>query len=237
MPVPTYTVTCTANRLIARDIYEVRFRKPNGFTFKPGQFVLFDVALLENSADIQTRAFSMASAPSEPDLLFVFKLVPGGRASNWVEKTLRLGSEAVMKGPFGNFVIKDADRGRVFVATSTGIAPFRSQLTDLGENGNHQRTDVIFGVRSEEDMFWTDELASIAATYPHIFLHVILSAPADSWTGHRGRVQSLVPQVIGDFTGKSLYACGNPDMTKEVKQLALTQWGMAKEHVHVEGYI
>jgi hypothetical protein len=34
-----------------------------------------------------------------------------------------------------------------------------------------------------------------------------------------------------------LYACGNPDMTKEVKALAIGPWSMAKEKVHIEGYI
>jgi hypothetical protein len=34
-----------------------------------------------------------------------------------------------------------------------------------------------------------------------------------------------------------LYACGNPQMTLEVKKLALEQWGLQKMDVHVEGYI
>jgi ferredoxin-NADP reductase len=40
-----------------------------------------------------------------------------------------------------------------------------------------------------------------------------------------------------DFSGKSLYVCGNPDMTTDVKKLALTEWGMDKKDLHVEGYI
>src|SRR5687768_9109491 len=102
MPVITYTVGCLRNDVIADGVYEFELEKPAGFSFKPGQFVLFDVALVEKPDDIQTRAFSIASAPSEDTLLFVAKMIPGGRASRWIEELLRRGSVVSMKGPFGN---------------------------------------------------------------------------------------------------------------------------------------
>ncbi|MBI3619465.1 hypothetical protein HY213_05540, partial [Candidatus Peregrinibacteria bacterium] len=59
MPLPVHTIRCLSLRVIAPDVYEVVFTKPEGFSFRAGQFVLFDVPLIENRDDIQTRAFSI----------------------------------------------------------------------------------------------------------------------------------------------------------------------------------
>ncbi len=238
MATPTYTVTCMCKRLLAAGVYEFVFTKPDGFAFKPGQFVLFDVPHAENPEDIQTRAFSIASAPHETDLLFAVKLVEGGRASAWFERVVQEGSTAVIKGPFGNFVLDPAPgKNLLFLATSTGNAPFRSQILDALVRGDTRRMDFVFGVRSETDLFWVEELRAWERTYPNFFLHVTLTQPSPSWTGHKGRVQVIAPQVAKELASTLLYACGSPVMTKDVKQLALAEWGMDKKQVHVEGYI
>jgi NAD(P)H-flavin reductase len=238
MPIPTHTIVCTRNALIARDVYEFALTKPAGFIFKPGQFVLFEVALLDNPADVQTRAFSIASTPEEEELIFVAKLVRNGRASAWIEKKLMKGSEVKMKGPFGNFLLDEtSDRELLFIATSTGIAPFRSQILAALKANSERRIDLIYGVRSEEDVFWAKEFEDVQKNNPHFFLHITLSAPSSSWKGYSGRVQGVVPHIIKDFSRKTLYACGSPEMTKDIKNRAMTEWGMDKRNVHVEGYI
>lgn len=238
MPVVTYTIPCLRNDIIADGVYEFELRKPTGFTFNPGQFVLFDVPLVENPSDVQTRAFSIASTPAEETLLFVAKMIPGGRASRWIEEMLRVGTDVVTKGPFGNFLLKaEPEQSLLFIATSTGNAPFRSMILDALARGDTRRMDFIFGVKSEKDLFWAEEFEELAKSHPNFFFHTSLSAPTGEWTGHRGRVQTLVPQVVKDFSQLSVYVCGNPAMTKEVKEMAIGQWGMDKKHVHAEGYI
>ena len=135
--VPAFKTVCLSKTLIAPSVYELRLEKPASFDFKPGQFVLFDVPLLENEDDLQARAYSIASAPSESDLLFVIKLVPNGRASRWIEKRVSRGTAITMKGPFGAFTLDmDTAKAYLFIATGTGIAPLRSQIlhivTDAG---------------------------------------------------------------------------------------------------------
>ena len=238
MPLPTYKLTCTKKRIIAKDTYEILFTKPQGFSFKPGQFVLLDVPLIEKPADIQTRAFSIASTPDEPDILLCVKLKPGGRASRWIAEILQEGTLVPMKGPFGNFLLDTAtSKEYLFIATGAGIAPFRPQILAALHAGDTRRMDVVFGVRTEEDVFWVDEFEALSKQFPNFSLHITLSAPSPAWNGHRGRVQTLVPVVVQDFSNKCVYVCGNPDMTKDVKGMCLSQWGVSKQDLHVEGYI
>lgn len=272
MLLASHAAVCAKKSLIAHGVYELRFTKPAGFAFRPGQFILLDVPHAGSPEDVQARALSIASTPDENDLLFVVKIVTGGRLGRWVEEALREGVAATFKGPFGNFVLdKPAPpppaspprpglpisppamskvEGRqwrrqgnfLFIATGAGIAPFRPMALEAAVLYPDRRIDVVFGAWSEEDLFW----AAGAAAHdprrmdfgPNAFLHVTLAAPSACWTGHRGFVQSVAPRIMkNDFAGVSLYACGNPDMTADVKRLALSEWGMNKEDVHVDGYV
>lgn len=238
MPVPSFTTTCLSNRVIARDIYEFRLKKPEGFSFKAGQFVLFDVPLLENAADIQTRAFSIASAPQEEDLLFVAKMKEGGRASRWIAESLKAGSSVRLQGPFGVFTLTPENAKEVlFIATSTGVAPFRSQIVEALRYGDTRRMDLIFGVRSEEDLFWVEEFTKLSTQYPQFSLHASLSGGSDVWKGHRGRVQTVTKIAVPDAALRQVYICGSPAMTMEMKKMCLEEWKMEKKDLHVEGYI
>jgi len=238
MPVPSFQLRCTHNKLIAKGVYEFRFAKPENFSFKAGQFVLFDVWLIDNPADIQTRALSIASAPNEPELIFVNRQKEGGRASTWIEKILKSGTEVRMQGPFGNFHLDEMnEKNYLFIATSTGVAPFRSQILDTASAKSDKRMDLILGVRTEEDLFWKAEFESMAQQYSNVFVHFPLSQPLENWTGHRGRVQTLVPLIAPDITERQIYICGSPDMTKELKRLCLEEWHVEKKDLHVEGYI
>lgn len=238
MALPTYTLTCTRNERIAQDVHVFAFAKPTGFMFQPGQFVLFQVPLIDTPASVQTRAFSVASLPDENELLFVAKFVPDGRASRWIKEALKPGATIPMQGPFGLFIIdQKTPKDYLFVATGTGLAPFRPQILSALRTGDKRRMDLIFGVRTEADLFWVDDFTLLTQQYENFFLHVILSAPSDSWTGHRGRVQILTEKLITDSAHRSVYACGSPEMTKDIKRLCLEQWHIPKEDVHVEGYI
>ena len=237
MVTPSYTITCLGNERVARDIYELTFTKPNDFTFQPGQFVLFDVPLIENPADIQTRALSIASSPKEETLVFIMKMKSGGRISRWIQEGVKKDIEIRMQGPFGVFALdRETTKDYLLIATSTGVAPFRSQLKTVFPDES-RRIDLVFGVRAEEDLFWHEDFENLAKKYENFFMHFALSDPSKDWTGHRGRVQTLVPQIVQDFTQKKVYICGSPEMTKEVKGLCLNEWKVAKEDVHMEGYI
>lgn len=242
MVTPSYSVTCTKKNLIAPGVYEFAFPKPEGFTFKAGQFVLFDVPLLANPSDIQPRAYSIASAPSDAELLFVIKLLPGGRMSTYVEKELQVGTTMTFKGPFGLFTLKEDDSANMMLAcTGAGIAPFRSMVMEALAKGDARSIDLLFVVRNEEDFFWLDCFRDLAAKHPQFTLHLSLTQPKAGWQGLTGRVQQAIPQVSKvvqkNMSDILLYACGNPDMTKDVKALAIGPWGMPKERVHIEGYI
>ena len=151
MPIPSHLITCLEKKTIAPNVVELWCTKPEGFTYKPGQFVLFDVPLVENPADVQTRAYSIASAPEEDELLFLVKYVQGGRFSRYCHEVIDKAATITMKGPFGFFVLDPLpDAHIILAATGTGLAPFRSQVLSAIEQGDKRLIDIVFGVRTQD---------------------------------------------------------------------------------------
>lgn len=238
MPIPRHDIVCTEKKLIAKDTYQLRFTRPEHWTFKTGQFVLLDVPLLADPTDIQTRAYSIGSEPGETDILLAVKLKAGGRSSMWMEQAVSEGTRVTMQGPFGNFTLPQVShKPYVFLATGAGVAPFRAQIRELLARDETHAIDLVFGVRDESELFWMEEFTELSRTHERFSFHPTLTRGGESWTGHRGRVQTLIPHVAPDIAGRIVYACGNPEMTKEVKPLALEQWGVPKQDLHIEGFI
>lgn len=241
MPTPSYLTTCTQNKKLCHDVWEVKLRMPEGqtFSFRAGQFVLFDVPLIGNPHDIQPRAYSIGSPPREnTELTFVLRYKERGRASLWVDEVLKAGDTVRIQGPLGAFVLnRETPKDYVFVGTGTGVAPFRSHLMDALEDRKDTRPmHLFFGVRHEEDLFWIEEFRRLEQQFPNFKAYVSLSRPTESWKGLRGRVTDILPTVITDFSRVNAYVCGNPDMVKTVKEWLLAK-GVPKADIHQEGYI
>ena len=237
MPTPRFSVHCTALAEIATGVYDIYFEKPAGFTFTPGKFVLWDVPKVDAATDIQPRSFSIASLPSEPGLRFIIKYPAGGRASEWIKQQFKVGMEVSMQGPLGRFKLHPGEKDIILVCTGAGLGPFRPMIIDALQQGDRRQMDLVFGVRTEKDLFWTEEFEALTKQHENFFLHLALSDPTPAWTGHRGRVQSLVALIAKDIAQKHVYACGSPIMTNDVKKHCLEEWGLTKQDVHVEGYI
>jgi len=238
MATPSYTARCTMHRKIAEGVFEFTLTKPEGFTFKAGQFVMFQFPLIDKPTDIQSRAFSIASAPEEEELLFVAKIKEGGRAGRWISEAMHEGSDVAFLGPLGNFLLDEkTDKDYLFLATCSGVAPLRSQIVHALKTGDKRKMDLVFGVHAEANIFWQKEFTALAKEYPNLSVFVPLSQPSPSWKGLTGHVQDVIPQVVKDVSQRSVYICGNPAMVKEVKEIAFSKWGIMKENWHSEDYL
>ena len=134
------------------------------FDFVAGQWLSFQ----HRHSDGQeiTRAYSIASPPAEGNgFALCLNRVANGFMSNFLCE-LREGEELSCQGPFGDFILRPPVRDMVFIATGTGIAPFRSMLHWLfGEESRHQGQQfwLVFGSRSETDIYYHQEFLGLAA--------------------------------------------------------------------------
>ena len=109
--------------------------------------------------DGTSRAYSLAGSPTRDDLEICVRRVPGGRLSPQICDGLAAGDEVTVRGPYGELVLQDASpRDMVFLATGTGVAPFKSMIDYVFETGR----DEYDGEKRDVWLFlgaaWADDL-------------------------------------------------------------------------------
>ena len=101
---PKYTLKLINRQQVAEGTLAFFFEKPSGFVFKAGQYV--EVSLRdppETDSEGNSRAFSLASAPSEPPLMIATRM--RDTAFKRVLGAAPVGSEVQIEGPFGNLIL------------------------------------------------------------------------------------------------------------------------------------
>lgn len=118
-------VTLKRRQEVARGTMSFYFDRPSTFTFKAGQFIDLTLPHLSTTEPQgHSRAFTLASAPSEQQLMVTTRL--RDTAYKRMLRDMPLGSTFDMEGPFGQFTMQYNDsRTVVFLAGGIGITPFR----------------------------------------------------------------------------------------------------------------
>lgn len=208
-------------RNLTHDVREIRFalREPGEIAFKAGQFVSFEVVNPKTGRSV-TRPYSILSPPSQRDrVTLLLNLVPGGPGSTYLF-SLKEGDETQFKGPAGNFYLRgDPAKDLLFVATGTGIVPIWSMLHDRFERGSDRSITLFWGLRSQKDLYYQEELAVLARKHANFTAITTLSRPEPGWTGSAGRVTRLIEEHVRSVANLSVYLCGNSAMLADVTAL------------------
>lgn len=224
-----------SKKMVANDMVEMRLEKPDGFSYRAGQFVQFEIPDGDSDGSVGAgkpvlRAYSVASHPAEDSLEFCMKMLPGGRASGFFTSATP-DTPILFQGPNGKFICQTANEALAFVATGAGLAPIWGIISDeLVNKKNIQPMRLIFGLRSEEDVFWADRLDALAKQFPNFSYALSLSQPQNAWQGASGRVTAHLDTLApnGHF-----FLCGSADMVKDVRA-SLFAKDITPANVHFE---
>jgi ferredoxin-NADP reductase len=218
---------------IAPEVRHFVFEVPEveKFTFVPGQFVSMNEVI--NNKKI-TRAYSLASAPADSNRFeLCLNLVREGLLSPRLF-TMQPGETVEIRPPLGMFVLRNPPRESVFIATGTGIAPFRSILK-AHLNADSQPFTLVFGVRHESHLMYRAEFEEMARQYAHFRFLPTLSRPTESWAGRSGHVQKHLEEAIGDRRDLDVFLCGLKLMVDDVRNI-LKEMGFERKQILFEKY-
>jgi len=148
---------------------------------------------------------------------------------------MKPGDSVEMTPPLGFFVIRNPDRPAVFVATGTGIAPFRPMVPEYLSHPEAKDLTLIFGVRYEPSLYYRDEFAGLAERHPNFHFWPTLSRPDPTWTGRAGHVQPHLLEAIGDRRDLDVYICGMKAMVDDVRAIA-KELGFDRKQIIFEKY-
>ena len=203
----------------------ISLEKPKELNFKAGQFMMIH-------CNGKEKPFSIGSHPSEKTLDFLIKVHQNGKITPKL-CNLKKGSPLKISGPYGTFIVKSTlDKEIFFIASGTGISPFRAMVKEALKNNSDKKITLIFGFRN--DFYYKKEFEKLEQEYSNFNLIPSCSAPKKTWKGKTGRVTEHIKEIIKSPDYKEVYICGMPEMVKTVKTMLIDEIGLKTEQVHVE---
>ena len=121
----------------------------------PGQWALF---LFEDEQGSFQRSYFIVNQDINNEktiLIFAIKLSDHGRGSTIIRKT-GIGSEVIIKGIFGNFIVQHTQLPKVFVGMGIGIVP----LINMAKHCMTYK-QLFFSVSYKKDLFYEDKIKKI----------------------------------------------------------------------------
>ncbi|MFB6130353.1 MAG: ferredoxin--NADP reductase [Salinigranum sp.] len=176
-------------------LVRIRFDTDDPFEFVPGQYLTIHYRHVP-------RPYSIASSPNRDEIELCVRRVPGGRLSTQLCGDLGAGETLAVRGPFGSeFVLAPpSNRDLVFLATGTGVAPFKSMIDYVFEEGLDEYDGVprnvwlFLGASWRDDIPYYEEFSRLAADEENF--HFVPTASREEyltdWTGESTYVQQTL---------------------------------------------
>jgi len=135
---PSHDATVTEIEELAPSVVQLTISMRDGeFHFAPGQWVNF------RFPEGVSRAYTIASAPQRPQAVQLCVRVGEGRGGVALKK-LEPGTHVTVDGPFGEFLLPEAQRPVVFIAGDVGIGPIRSIVLGMVTENDPRKITVLY---------------------------------------------------------------------------------------------
>ena len=240
LPVKTTPARVSRWQKLPGEVIDLRLKLDAPVQFNAGQY-----CTIAESGSFTRRNYSYYDVPPAADgatdeVGFLVKRLPGGKFSEWLFERDRSGTKFWLEGPFGIMGVDDIDADGLCVAGGTGLAPILSIVGDRLRRSSKANFTIVFGVRTQKDIFANERLQQLLAEAgDRVRLVTILShEPATSdWTGPRGLVTAALTPTLGvDFPRTAAFICGNLGMVEAVEKV-LIGLGVQPDRIHADKFV
>lgn len=241
MAITTFTIKLKWAEMIAPQVRHLAFETEDGepFRFTAGQFITIH---FECEGKTLRRSYSLATNSKKSDLIEVAVGHFAGGPGTKLLFNLNPGESVVASGPFGKLTLPNENPKRyIFVATSTGVTPFRTMLPELEKRMTNDELKVVLlqGVQRREDLLYGKEFIELANKFSNFDFRAhysrengLMAQPHE----YKGYVQSAFTSLQLDPENDVVYLCGNPSMIDEAFT-TLKDLGFDGKNVRREKYI
>lgn len=215
------------------EIRTFRMERPEGFDFRPGQFLMIRVAAQGKD---EVRCYSISSSPEATGYLEI-SVRRQGRASNALHETIRAGGVLPIRGPGGDFVYPvEPDVPLVLHAGGVGVTPMISMLRHAAKSEPGRPVTFLYTVRAEPDVAFRDELAVLARRAPGVRVYVTLSRGEPTPGFLTGRMDAQkIARYVPDPAKAIHLICGPAPMIESLRE-GLVSLGVPDDRIRFEAF-
>jgi NADH oxidoreductase Hcr len=207
---------------------------PNGFDFKPGQFISLG---FEFDGKVEYRAYSVSSLPGESHLKLTVKRVENGLVSNYIIEHFNSGDSVLALAPTGPFNSIDCPPKHkvALLSAGCGITPVMSMAKHWLKTKADVEITFIHMAKSAAQTIYFDELESMDAQYPNFHLKLLLKD--NTGTRHpQGRLdREWLAKLCPDLNQRTVYLCGPTLFMQDMESNALAL-GVEAAQFHQESF-
>lgn len=182
------------------------------------------------------RYYSMANAPREDGTLdFHVRLVDGGAVSTVLVRRIAVGDMVRLGAAVGTLTF-DTGSGHdvLLVAGSTGLAPLKGILEEIGKRPKPPQVRLFFGARASDGLYDLEDLRKQAVELPWLTVVAAVSDENAEGTLEQGTLPDVVSRS-GDWRGFDAYLCGPPRMVTATVD-RLTRLGISEDRIRYETF-
>lgn len=219
----THAMTLKSIEPVTHDTYRLRFDKPEGFSFKPGQATL--LRLDRDGWRDNKHPFTMTSLPDEPHLEFTIKTYPEHHGLTEQIAKLSPGDGVIIGNAWG--AITDSGPG-VFIAGGAGVTPFIAILRDRHRRGELQGCRLIFSNKQARDIILREEWEAMEG------LETLFTLTDEDVEGlESGMIDAAFLERHLEGFDDRFYVCGPPPMVEAIEGI-LKDKGVPEDRITVE---
>ena len=232
-------------------LFSFTLTRPAHFKFTAGQFARIG---LKVGDELVVRAYSVVSSPFDETLEFFSIVVPDGAFTSNLQH-LKVGDELYLeKIPYGFLTLAryqlPAPQDLWLLGTGTGLAPFVSMLQDFDTWSKYQNINLVYSVRTQAELAYSERIAQIAATFGEghtgfKFIPIITRDPNAPLHERlpvliaNGELEKAAGMELNPKTSHVML-CGNPQMVDDTKDAlkarGLTMNRRGEGNIAVENY-
>jgi len=200
------------------------FERPKNFVYDSGDWI--DIDPIDGSLK-GGKAYSLSSAPTEPDLMITFK-------EGYSEIKQRLANavqgDRFIITQYGNdykFTLRP-HRPSVLIAGGVGVAPFRSMLKEMSDIKDKNNVKLIY-LNKTDDFLFKNEFEDWRAKIPNFKLVYIVTDGLKK----KDRVKILLDAIAS--IDNAFYIAGPEGMVESTEHL-LIDFGVATRDIKIDSF-
>lgn len=189
---------------LGENIIEVKLKPvKDKIDFISGQFAF--ISFLDKNIGKESHPFSFSSKEDNDQISFTIKNL--GDYTSQI-KNLKIGTGALIEGPFGKFSYKEAvNKKQIWIAGGIGITPFLSMAKSINPQSDYE-IDLYYCVRNEKEAVYLKELLSIENSKVKVISH---------FSDNIGFINSNFIKENSGLEEKSIFICSPVPMIKALK--------------------
>ena len=204
-----FKVKIISTENVTHNVKSLRFEKPKGFTFIPGQAA--DVSINKSDIVHEKRPFTFTALNDWNFLEFTIKIYSDHNGVTKRIAELIPGDELIISEPWGTIAYKNEG---IFIAGGAGVTPFISILRDLNYKNEIGNNKLIFANNTEADIIRREEFEKILG--PN-FINILSHEKLEKYA--YGFITEKFLKSIMDKSKSMFYLCGPPPMMDAVDKM------------------